>query len=458
MKRLNKLLIICLLTVFLLPTGLTAAEINSDPALMGDYSTSGGLSYNSPFTGLAYTVPSPVVSLGIDVSAWQEEIDWQKVAESGVKFAIIRVAHHNGYNNVIEEDKYFRQNIEGARAAGIKVGVYIFSQAITEKEARQEANYVMTRIAPYTIDLPIVLDFEYEGLKNGSRGRLYKAYEEDHALNTQKATDICLAFCDQVSENGYSPMVYASAWIFRDRLNTAQIEAVADIWLANYAQKTSYTGNFQYWQYSSSGRVNGIKGNVDCDFAFVSKTYQSGHGCFPFLDVPKGSWYYDAAVYTYKNGIFVGTDWDTFAPNMAMTRGMLVSVLYRIAGSPAVSGETPFSDLTADWYKAAVNWGYQNGIIYGVSDTLYAPDDKITREQLACMLCRYAEFCGEDVTSDRDISAFADSDSVSDFARGSLSWAVEKGLICGYPGNLLGPLDGATRSQVASVLYRYLEG
>ena len=424
------------------------------------------LTYTSPFmfdseTGanLVYSVPKPVLSLGIDVSAWQETIDWPKVAASGVKFALIRVGHHNGFTNLIEEDRYFRRNIEGAQAAGIRVGVYIYSQAITEDEAREEAAYVIRRVAGYRMDLPIVFDYEYERktAADGTviNGRLYQAYEVDKTLDKAKATDICLAFCDYVSSFGYSPMVYANAWMLTSRLNADVLEEKADIWMANYTRNTVYQNDFDYWQYSNSGRVNGIQGNVDCDFAFTDKLYQSGKGCYPFTDVSASAWYYNDTVYVYNNGLFCGTACNTFSPEEAMSRAMLVAVLYRMEGSPAVDGNTAFTDLKGDWYRNAVCWAEDARIVYGTSATAFSPDGALTREQLAAILYRYAVYKGFDSSAVGNTGAFRDKDRISPYAAEALSWAVGEGYISGFPGNMLAPREKASRCQVAAITARF---
>lgn len=443
-------------------------EFQSEAVLSSEILPS-ALSYTSPYmfnaeTGenLVYSVPAPVLSLGIDVSSWQETIDWRKVADDGVQFALIRVGHHNGFTNIIEEDRYFRKNIEGAQAAGIRVGVYIYSQAVTEDEAREEAAYVIHRIADYKMDLPIVFDYEYERktAADGTvvNGRLYQAYEIDKILDKEKATDICLAFCDYVSSFGYSPMVYANAWMLTNRLNADTIEEKADIWMANYTQSTIYQNDFDYWQYSSSGKVNGIKGNVDCDFAFTDKLYKSGKGCYPFTDVSRSAWYYDDTVYVYNNDLFSGTAWNAFSPDAKMSRAMLVTVLYRMEGSPAVEGESAFTDLNADWYQNAVRWGEINGIVYGMTPSVFSPDGALTREQLAAILYRYAEYKGFDLSAEGNLSRFVDSEKVSAYAVNAAKWAVGQGYISGFPNGTLAPKENASRCQVASIIARFCRG
>ena len=214
------------------------------------------ITHNNRFDG--YTIEK-----GIDVSEWQGTIDWKKVAADGIDFAIIRVGYRGLSDGSLNEDPYFEKNIEGALKNGIKVGVYMFSQALTEKEAISEANYLIKRIEDYKIELPLVMDYEYGGASNP--GRLYKAN-----LSKRKATNNCLAFCETVEAEGYKAMVYANKTFLRDDLYCDEISEDYEIWLAHYTNKTDSTADYTYWQYSSSGSVKGISGNVDMNFHYVN--------------------------------------------------------------------------------------------------------------------------------------------------------------------------------------------
>ena len=178
----------------------------------------------------------------------------------------------------------------------------------------------------------------------------------------------------------------------------------------------------------------------------------------PFTDVATGSWYYDGVKYAVEKGLFTGTSATTFAPNMELTRSMLVTVLYRLAGSPEVSQSENFSDVQADsWYEDAVIWAAANGVVAGYGGGVFGPDDDITREQLALILYRYAQLTEQDVDTETDLSAYSDVGEVSDFAREAMVWAVENGLISGTSKTTLSPKGTATRAQVAVILMRYLE-
>ncbi|WP_051604840.1 glycoside hydrolase family 25 protein [Lachnobacterium bovis] len=201
---------------------------------------------------------------GVDISVYQGDIDWKKAKAAGVEFAFIRVGYRGkSAQGVLGEDKNYRKNLQGAIDAHIPVGVYIYSQAITQPEAVDEAEYVLKRIANYHISLPIVIDYEYAA---NNTGRLYEA-----KLSKEQATDICNAFCDKVESLGYTGMVYANASMLRDQLNADKIAQKHRIWLANYVDKTAYKGEYDYWQCSSTGDAKsfGMSSTyVDLDFWF----------------------------------------------------------------------------------------------------------------------------------------------------------------------------------------------
>ena len=180
---------------------------------------------------------------------------------------------------------------------------------------------------------------------------------------------------------------------------------------------------------------------------------------FPFKDVKDGKWYTEPIKYVYYHGLMNGMTDTTFEPNSNMSRAMLVTVLWRAEGSPAPKGTTPFTDLKAKWYKDAVAWAYENKIVNGMSDTTFAPNNSITREQIAAIFYRFADFKGEDVTGREDISKFPDGSKVSKYAKEAMSWAVAEGLISGTKvdgKDYLDPKGNATRAQVATILMRYL--
>ncbi|MBQ3216295.1 MAG: S-layer homology domain-containing protein [Oscillospiraceae bacterium] len=178
----------------------------------------------------------------------------------------------------------------------------------------------------------------------------------------------------------------------------------------------------------------------------------------PFTDVDQGLWYHDSVDFAIRNGMFGGISETEFDPDGTMTRAMLVTVLYRFDGSCAIAPGDYYSDVPIDsWYSAAVTWGKVTNIALGVGDGLFAPDDYVTREQVATMLYRYAKQNGYPVSSsaNADISSFTDSEAISEYALPAIRWGVDTGLLGGVGGNLLDPQGSATRAQVATILMRF---
>ena len=178
----------------------------------------------------------------------------------------------------------------------------------------------------------------------------------------------------------------------------------------------------------------------------------------PFPDVDENDWFYDEVVYVYENGLMNGVENNQFAPNTATNRAMLATILYRLAGEPAVSGDLPFTDVAAGtWYTDAVLWAAQNGIVNGLGENTFAPMNTLTREQLVTMLYRYAEAEGYDVSAAADLSGYPDAGKVQTYAQEAMSWAVAEGIVEGMDGNL-NPAGSATRAQIATILMRFCEG
>lgn len=179
----------------------------------------------------------------------------------------------------------------------------------------------------------------------------------------------------------------------------------------------------------------------------------------PFSDVRIADWFYNDVKYVYEKGMMAGTAADVFAPNATTTRAMIVTILYRLEGSPAVTGTSAFVDVPAgQWYTDAVNWAAANQIVKGTSATTFAPNDSITREQMAAILYRYAQYKGYDVTKKADLSGYSDNGQVSAYAKDALAWANAAKLINGVTNTTLAPQGNATRAQVSAILHRFCDG
>lgn len=173
---------------------------------------------------------------------------------------------------------------------------------------------------------------------------------------------------------------------------------------------------------------------------------------FPFADVAKGSWYYEGVRYAYENGLMSGTGEGTFSPDLPTGRGMLVTILYRLAGSPA-AGSASFTDVAkGQWYADGVAWASANGVVTGYPDGSFRPNDTITREQMAAILYQYARIQGKLDDSRADLSIFSDLDSLSAYAKEPMSWAVAQGLFSGVSADTLAPGGSTTRAQAAVIL------
>lgn len=181
-------------------------------------------------------------------------------------------------------------------------------------------------------------------------------------------------------------------------------------------------------------------------------------GDMPFTDVRTSDWFYDPVKYVYEEGLMTGTGATAFAPNVTTTRAMIVSILYRLEGGPAVSGNSsPFNDVhTSDWYYDAVRWAERTGVVGGVGDGRFAPNTAITREQLAAMLMNYANYKHQNVSARADLSRYSDADRVSAWAEDAVAWANAEGYISGMTATTIAPQGSATRAQVAAILQRYL--
>ncbi len=210
---------------------------------------------------------------------------------------------------------------------------------------------------------------------------------------------------------------------------------------------------------SSSGSSSG-SGSSSSDANQPPQLPDGGNGAQPggFTDVAASSWYVQAVDYVTRSGLMSGTSTGVFSPDNAMTRAMLVTVLWRAEGQPTASTSASFKDVASNsWYSSAVAWAVENGIVNGTSATTFSPDKSITRQEIAAILQRYAKYKGVDVTQTADLSAYTDNASVASWASDAMAWAVNKGVITGATSTTLAPAANATRAQVATMLMRYMQ-
>ncbi len=220
----------------------------ADGTLAKGYTDIDGVRYYFDSTGALAS------KMGIDVSQWQGNINWSEVKKAGVEFAMIRVGYRgSAAAGKLMADPYYKQNIEGALAAGIKVGVYFFSQAITVQEAKEEAQFTYNLIKDYNITYPVAFDSEYYNSDRDGRADYLSATQRTLMANT---------FCIEMQRLGYKPMVYASTSFFQTDLQLSMLTKW-QLWVAQYNTVITHKGSYQCWQYTSTGKVNGINGNVD---------------------------------------------------------------------------------------------------------------------------------------------------------------------------------------------------
>ena len=228
--------------------------------------------------------------------------------------------------------------------------------------------------------------------------------------------------------------------------------------LAQYAP-TKSGATFEGW-YADKGltkKITSVK--LDANTTVYAKWTEAPVSGLPFGDVKSADWFYNDVKYVYEKGMMAGTAADVFAPNATTTRAMIVTILYRLEGSPAVTGTSAFVDVPAgQWYTDAVNWAAANQIVKGTSATTFAPNASITREQMAAILYRYAQYKGYDVTKKADLSGYSDNSQVSAYAKDALAWANAAKLINGVTNTTLAPQGNATRAQVSAILHRFCDG
>lgn len=208
---------------------------------------------------LRYDSDTVTSAVGIDVSSHQQSVDWQKVAAAGVEFVILRVGYRGYTEGEIMEDAYFKENLDGAIDAGLDCGVYFFSQAMDEQEAREEAQFVLDRISGYQLAYPVFFDWE----KIGADAR-------SDAMDLTSLTTVTDTFCSMIEAAGYRAGLYFNQQLGYEELHLPSLQSYA-FWLAEYNDTPSFTYDFDFWQYTSEGSVDGIDGPVDCNVAFIGK-------------------------------------------------------------------------------------------------------------------------------------------------------------------------------------------
>ena len=214
-----------------------------------------------------------------------------------------------------------------------------------------------------------------------------------------------------------------------------------------------------YSERSLMNKVSGVYLTKDMTvYASWRVDENPGTGANPFTDVSEKDWFYGDVMFVYENGLMLGTSKTLFSPHGTATRGMMATILWRMEGSPAPKGKNSFTDVEAGkWYADAITWTAENGIFAGYGKDKFGPDDPITREQLAAIFYRYADYKGYDLTVKGNLDKFKDADKITDYAKTAMQWAVGSGLVKGKSGNLLDSQGTATRAEIAAMLHRFIE-
>ena len=214
-----------------------------------------------------------------------------------------------------------------------------------------------------------------------------------------------------------------------------------------------------YSERSLTNKVSGVCLTKDMTvYAGWRMDENPGTGVNPFTDISEKDWFYGDVMFVYENGLMLGTSKTLFSPHGTAMRGMMATILWRMEGSPVPKGKNSFTDVeVGKWYADAITWTTENGIFAGYGKDKFCPDDPITREQLAAIFYRYADYKGYDLTVKGDLDKFKDADKITDYAKTAMQWAVGSGLVKGKSGNQLDPQGTATRAEIAAMLHRFIE-
>lgn len=399
-----------------------------------------------------------VIARGIDVSEWQEDINWEKVRRNSVTFAIIRC----GVGSINRSDHYWEQNASECERLGIPFGAYFYSHATNADEARSEAQLALSIIGNHRLSYPVFFDMEDKDLL----GRDYAG--------------MARAFCSTIENAGLTTGVYANLnwW------NTYLTDSVFNNWtrwIAQYPITSSitapkYSGSYRFWQTSSTGRVDGVNGNVDLNFQYALTQEEIAAGTF--YDTLSSSWYMrDGWVqYVASAGLMRGSKDSSgnltgyFRPNENISRGEVATIFYRCC-NPGAGDDSPadygtvsnFMDVsTGRYYTKAIEWCRANGVVTGDKQNgqetgYFRPDDNVSREEFATMAYRLADFSGASmgVSGTAAFESMLDSSSVASFARDAMIWCADHGVLTGSVqsnGVYAYPQRFASRAEAAKIV------
>lgn len=385
----------------------------------------------------AYTDHSDMI-WGIDVSEHQGIVDWDKVKAAGIDFAILRCGYGSNYAH--QEDKQWARNAAECERLGIPYGVYLYSYAKNTEMAKSEAEHALRLLKGRSLSYPVYYDMEDKS-----------TYGSDY-------TAMAKTFCTIIENAGYRAGVYANLDWWSNYLTDPVFENW-DRWVAQYNVTCDYKGPYTFWQYSSKGKVDGVKGDVDMNYLIDFKGEQDSNDTvvLPFSDVTAQDWFAEAVHFMYRRNLMTGLSDDYYGSYETLGRGHFVTVLYRNENEPETSFSSLFPDVSeGKFYSSPVTWAANTGIISGYENGTFGVADSITREQMVVMMYRYAQYRGFDVSSTGDLNHFPDASSVSSFATDAMRWAVGVSMIQGNQGQL-NPTHSITRAECATIMMRFIE-
>lgn len=288
---------------------------------------------------------------------------------------------------------------------------------------------------------------------------VYFDMEESRMLDDNLA-EIATTFCNEITNEGYPVGVYANLNWWNNYL-TDPCFLNWHRWVAQYNTTCDYKGIYGMWQDTSKGTVDGIVGNVDMNYLIGYPADHGEKGNYSYSDVQTGDWFRRAALYAASEGIMTGLSEGIFAPEDDLYRAQFATILYRMSGSPEVVYQANFSDVPdGQFYSDAVIWASSDsvGVITGyTSNGYFGPGDLITREQMVVMMYRYANYLKKPTTARADLSGFSDADAVNDYALEAMQWAAARGLIQGDDGKI-NPQGNANRAECATIIMRFIDG
>ena len=324
-------------------------------------------------------------------------------------------------------------------------------------------NYTVGALSETTLDPNDTATFTVQP----RTGLAVESYDETLSIsgsnNVSAQVQLLFSVNKAGSSGGYNPPVYYTLTFETnggEKISPVNGSYNALIDLSKYAPKrSSYAFTGWYSDKGSTNKITSIRLNG-------SKTVYAGWqaeqnpntGANPFTDVSEKDWFYGDVMFVYENGLMLGTSKTLFSPHGTATRGMMATILWRMEGSPAPKGKNSFTDVEAGkWYADAITWTAENGIFLGYGNNKVGPNDPITREQLAAIFYRYADYKGYDLTVKGNLDKFKDADQITDYAKTAMQWTVGSGLVKGKSGNLLDPQGTATRAEIAAMLHRFIE-